>query len=343
MSITELVCRVLGFVAPMNERLSRLRANLIPTNILLMLALGVIVAGTGRTVAIVLAARKAPAPQPLSDLLLNPRPTRNYVALEGRLVPDARIDFEEEGSQGNLELADHAWVPLVDRASGKAILVQVPAGRSFDTNGDDVTVEGMLRPIPRAVSRQLSQGNYMHAGRSIDSRFMLVEGRRPGSLTGPFLYGGIAAILLLPMAWSTLTRNVIFMPADRAPGATLVAQQGSLPVLVSGRLAFDARTSQFFTNMPAVIQRMDSGDTALVSHLETSRTVWGMKTDVRSGAWVLAIRAGSVTNAEAGHVFWGSKKLHAIRFRYVSGLTGASERAVVASAVTDPVLLFQGR
>ena len=95
--------------------------------------------------------------------------------------------------------------------------------------------------------------------------------------------------------------------------------------------------------MPAAMGRTQNGDTTLFSHIETSTTVWGMKTNERSGVWVLGIRPGSVTEMQPGHVFWGTRKFQAVRFRYVSALTGTSERAVVASALRDPAPLFQGR
>ena len=46
---------------------------------------------------------------------------------------------------------------------------------------------------------------------------------------------------------------------------------------------------------------------------------------------MLAMRPGSITEVQAGYVFWGLKKMRATRFRYVNAMTGASERAVVAS------------
>ena len=344
MSPVEIWYRVLGLVAPVNQRMSRFRVNFIPTNLAVMFVLGLTAAGCGRTFFAVLEARSAPERQPLSELLGTPRPP-NYVAVEGRLATDARIDVGPKGSVGNLQTTDYAWAPLVDRSTRKAILVQFPADRTFDPNAEEVTVEGMLRPITRDVSRQLSQKNFMHAGLSIDRRFMLVEGRRPGSLGGPMWYGGIAAIMLLALVWTTMTRNVVFMPSDRAPVVGGVAAQASAtePLLVSGTLAMDAATRRFFTNMPAAMGRTQNGDTTLFSHIETSTTVWGMKTNERSGLWVLGIRSGSITEAQPGHVFWGTRKFQAIRFRYVSALTGTSEHAVVASALRDPAPLFQGR
>ena len=342
MGIVEGVYRVLGAIAPINQRMWRFRVNFVPANLILMFALGVMASICWRSTVTVLQSRRAPAAQPLGALLSGGRPTRNFVALEGRLAADARLSFGKNGAPGNLELADHTWAPLRDDATGKAILVQFAAGYSFPAPGTSVRLEGMLRPVTSAVSKRLAQTKYMHAGIPIERRFMLVEGRRPGPLVRPAVVGSVCTILVLAMAWATLTRNVIFMPDDSpSPGwAGAVAGQTPELLLVSGTLALDAKTRRFFTNMPAIIRRLDTGDTAIVSHIETKSTYMGMTTEQHSGLWVLAMRPGSMTETQAGHVFWGRQKLRAIRFRYISATTGQSERAVVACAAADPMLML---
>lgn len=67
----------------------------------------------------------------------------------------------------------------------------------------------------------------------------------------------------------------------------------------------------------------------------------GMKTTEHSGVWMLVMRAGSITEAQAGYVFWGFKKMRATRFRYVNAMTGASERAVVARPAEAGVAVLQ--
>jgi hypothetical protein len=344
MAFVEGVYRVLGAVARINERLRRRRLNFVPANFLLMLFLGTIAVTSWNTAAGVLRSRRMlDAPQ-LSTLLSGGRPLRSYVALQGRLMTDARLAFGEKGSAGNLERTDYTWVPLRDDATRKAILVQFPADHQFPENGSDVTLEGMLRPVTSTVSRQLSQDSYVYAGMPIERRFMLVEGERPGSLGFPVTTASICALLVLALAWATLTRNVIFLPDDGAPSAgaaTMFDRPSQEPVLVSGTLTLDRKTRRFFNNMPAVIHRMDSGETALVSHIETSSTFMGLKTNQHSGLWVLGIRPGSITEAQAGHVFWGLEKRRALRFRYVCAMTGTSARAVVASAGEHAAPLFQ--
>jgi hypothetical protein len=344
MAFVEGVYRVLGAVARINERLWRRRLNFVPANVLLMIFLGTLAVTSWNNAASVLRSRRMLEAPPLSALLSGERPLRNYVALQGRLMTDARLAFGEKDSAGNLEPTDYAWVPLLDDATGKAILVQFAANHSLPANGSDVTLQGMLRPVTSTVSRQLSPDRYVHSGMPIERRFMLVEGGRPGSLAFPVTTASVWTLLVLALVWATLTRNVIFLPDDGAPsaGAAMMFDRSSQePLLVSGTLTHDGKTRRFFNNMPALIHRMDSGETALVSHIETSSTFMGMKTAQHSGLWILGIRPGSITEAQVGHVFWGRDKRRAIRFRYVCAMRGTSARAVIASAGEHAASLFQ--
>jgi hypothetical protein len=334
MAIVEGVYRLLGAIAPFNQRLGRRRINLIPANVLLMFGLGALAVVSWNSVARVLASRRPPAPQTVDALISGTRFARGYVAVQGRLMADSRLALEAKSSSGQPDSADDTWTPLVDAASGQAILVQLDAKHAFPANGAEVTVEGMLRPVNSLVARRLKETRFVHAGVAIDRRFMLVAGRQAASLQRPLVSGTVFGVLAFAVLWSTLTRNVVFMPAEPAlsGGRTDLLETGSTePVLVSGKLALDGKTRRFFTNMPAVVQRIETGETALLSPIVTSSTFFGVKTNEQSGVWMLAMRPGSITEVQVGYVFWGVKKMRATRFRYVNATTGASERAVVAS------------
>ena len=344
MAFVEGVYRVLGAVAPINERLSRHRLNFVPANILLMVFVGTVAVTGWNNAAAVLRSRRTVEAPPLSSLMAGERPRRNYVALQGRIMTDTPLAVSTAGSAGNLALADYAWVPLLDDATGKAILVQFAADHSFPPNGSDVTLQGILRPVPSTLSKQLSQDRFQHAGMPIERRFILVEGKRPGSLVFPVTTASVGGLFVLALAWATMTRNVVFLPDDGAPsaGAAMMFERPSHePLLVSGKLTLEGKTRRFFNNMPALIHRTASGDTALVSHIETSSTFMGLKTGQHSGVWVLGIRPGSITDAQIGHVFWGREKRQALRFRYVCAVTGRSDCAVVATAGAHAAPLFQ--
>lgn len=343
MAIVEGVYRLLGLIAPVNQRLGRFRVNFIPCNILLLFGVGTLAIISGNSVVRVLASRRAPEPQTVDALVSRTRFAQGYVAVQGQLMADARLSLERQSSP-KLELADLTWAPLVDTASGRAVLVQFDAEHAFPANGADVVVEGMLRPVNSLVAQRIKPNKYVHAGIPIDRRLMLVAGRKPGSLNGPLVTGIVFGACALALLWLMLNRNVVFMPA----GATMSGGHVGLldaapgePILVSARLALDAKTRRFFTNMSAVVQRTESGDTALLSPIVTSSTYFGIKTNEHSGVWMLVMRPGSITEAQAGYVFWGVRKMRATRFRFVNAMTGAPEQAVVASASDVPGAALQ--
>ena len=144
--MTSSVYRLLGLLAPINQRASQLRTNFIPANVLLMLALGAIVFLNVNRISTVMKARTPPNPQPVGEFLVKTRFAGGYVAPQGRLATDARLDFDQQSAGGNLTLTDYTWVPLVDRQSGEALLVQFDANESFDQASEDIAIPGILRP-----------------------------------------------------------------------------------------------------------------------------------------------------------------------------------------------------
>ena len=189
-SPVELVYRLLGLLAPINQRLAWFRVNFIPSHVTLLIALAAIIFLNVNTIAAVRAKRAAPEPQPVSRLLATPTTLSSYVALEGRLATDARIAFDEQSAAGNLILTDYTWVPLADGAAREAILVQFEADHAFDDSGENVVIEGTLVPIMPAIKRHLEAMNFVRSGTRIVPRYLLVAGRRPGSLTTSDSSGG---------------------------------------------------------------------------------------------------------------------------------------------------------
>ena len=323
MAVVEGVYRLLGAIAAINERLGRLRINLIPVNILLMVGLGALSAVSWNSVARVLASRRPPQVQTVKALLATTRFAQGYVAVQGRLMTESRLSF-----------GDYTWVPLGDAETGRAVLVMYAVGHALPADATDVSVEGILRPVNSAIGQRLKETKYVQSGIPVDRRFMIIAGRQPGSLQGPLVTGIVFGSLALALAWSMVRRNVVFMPADgmqSGGSAALFGTPSAEPLLVSGTLSLDAKTRQFFNNMPAVVHRLETGDIALLSRINTSSTFFGVKTKDQTGMWMLPMRPGSITDAQSGYLFWGFSKMRATRFRFVNALTGASERAVVSS------------
>lgn len=198
---------------------------------------------------------------------------------------------------------------------------------------------GVLAPINQWMSRY--RVNFIPA--NVLLLFALVVFRRPASLTTPSVVIAVSVVLVVSMVWLTLNRNVVFMRADGAPFSGGAAHQGPpQPLFVSGTLTFGGETRRFFPNMPGTITRADSGNIVFVSLIETSSTVWGLKRVEHSAVWLLCIQAGSISDVQAGNMFWGTRKRRAIRLRFVNGVTGKQGRAVIRSATADHLAILYG-
>jgi hypothetical protein len=227
---------------------------------------------------------------------------------------------------------DRTWAPLLDEGTGKALMVQLARGRRNHEEPEDLTLQGMLRPLPPNLHNRLASSGFKFAGVPVEPRFMLVEGEHPQDFASGALLAGGAGLLLLAFVVATFWRNVVF----RAEGATgsdaLSIVQRSQKLFVSGKMTLNEKTKQHFANMPAAVGTLETGEIALVSNIDASSRFMGVKTSDRAGFWTIAIVPSSVTDAETGHVFAGFKKRPAVRFRYRDGLTGKQERVVVATA-----------
>jgi hypothetical protein len=322
--------------------MSRYRVNFIPANAMLMFALGVFIVLNVNRLMTSIKMSTPPTPQRVGELLSTARVAGGYVAPQGQLATGSRIKFDSRSAGGTRSLMNHTWIPLLDRRSGEALLVQFDA-KDFDQGSDIVTIQGTLRPIPPAVARRVAGPNAFNAAMRIDRRFVLIPDRGPGSLTTPSVVIAVSTVLLVSMVWLTLNRNVVFMRADGHPFSGGVSHQGPpQPLFVSGTLTFGGKTRRFFTNMPGTITRTDTGNIVFVSLIETSSTVWGLKRVEHSGVWSLSIQAGSISDVQAGDVFWGTQKRRAIRLRFVDGVTGKQGRAVIGSATADPLAMLYG-
>src|SRR4051812_48211476 len=121
MAIVEGVYRVLGVIAPINQRLGRTRVNLVPINIALIIALGGLSLVSWNSVVRVLQSRRALEPQTVDVVLSKTRFSGTYVSVQGRLMGNSRLTYGQQDASGNLKLADYTWAPMVDQASGQGL------------------------------------------------------------------------------------------------------------------------------------------------------------------------------------------------------------------------------
>ncbi|HKE84458.1 MAG TPA: hypothetical protein VKB50_11910 [Vicinamibacterales bacterium] len=330
-----IVNHVLGALAKTNSVLWRHRINFIPLNVALAILLAAL--GIASLESTVDALRNAEAPSKVSlEQIRANAINQNYVSVSGVSVPEAVYEYGNKGSDGKLTSVDRSWYPLVDAENQRVLLVQHvgPVG-----GGDAIVrnVEGMLRDLDTSLATKLAAERYEIDGFPVERRYMLVEGERPGS---PWLYGIATAAIGGVLACGTIVtvkRNTIFQASGHQvssfPDADLAEPAR---VSVTGDLALDEKTVRSFVEMPAMLVLKD-GAPVIASNIDASRRFMGFTTTKRSGIWVIAIAAGTVSEGEFGHVFYGLTRRNAFRFSYTDSLDRKKRRAIIAS--DDPAML----
>jgi hypothetical protein len=201
---------------------------------------------------------------------------------------------------------------------------------------------GLLAPVSRRLSRfrlNLISGNlfvmiFLAASVVANTNRVMREGTNN---TTPLVVIVVACVLLLSCLWLWLNKAVVFAPSDTVPIPGSLQKPMLESLLVSGVFTSDGRTWQFFTNAPGSLTRAESGDSGVITLVDGALSVWGTLPVEHPGMWVAPIRAGSITDLQSGHVFWGQQKLPAVRFRFVNKITKQPDRAVIASAELDPL------
>lgn len=332
MQLTDTVYRVLGIVASVNRRLWLIRVNFIPLNAALMVLLaGGVVVGADQ-LGDAASNRKDAVPQTLAVLLSAGEAEQSYVTVQGTLYADAPLEYGTEAANGKPGTVERSWAPLLDEGTGKALMVELARGRRTQKDPQDTALTGMLRPLPPFLHKHLAATAFKHRGVTVESRFMLVEGEQPPALTSGVLLACACGVLLLAFATAIFRRNVVFRSAGAAPADALGTLPADARLLVSGRLCLNEKTNQYFSNMPAAIGTIETGETVIVSNIDASSRFMGMKTSDRAGLWAMTFRPGTVHDAEDGHVFDGWTKRRALRFRFMNDATGRQECAVIAFA-----------
>jgi hypothetical protein len=339
MGVLEPLFRVLGVVASVNRRLYLTRVNFVPLNFVLIGGLAAGVYFGFDELRESLQNRTTASPQALAVILAGGSPTQDFVSLTGTMFTEAKLEYETTRKDGTKTVA-RVWVPLVDRASNKLLFVEPSQSHVADGPPREMTVTGMLRPLPPILQRKLATDGFMYGGIGVDNRFMLAEGAVPGSPGRAIALFCASGVLLAMFVFAVVNRNLIFLPTPLGSDVTS-GDTAAGTVFVSGKLQLGERT-QFFVNMPAGFGSLPTGEFAIVSNIDASPHFMGVKTSDRAGLWVMTMRRGSVSETQSGYLFWGFKKFRATRFRYVNATSEKQEQAVLAATSGDPALVLQG-
>lgn len=323
-----LLYRMMGLVAQLNQRLSRMRINLIPLNWAAMVGLGALLAASAAGWQDAHANGQTPRTVSVGQVLAHTQMDKNFVSVQGVLVPGSGFDLKENGT------IKHVWLPMVDVPGHRAILVQ----RDADGGGQaaQATITGMLRPMDSELKTKVQGDGSAVDGVPLDTDYMLVEGQQPGSAALWALGTVLSAVLLALFVITFLTKYVVFQKVDRAPGA-LAGADGSdvdpaqgADVRVTGTFLLDAKTAQRFLDVPAGYGTLESGETIFASNIDASNRFMGMTTSKRAGIWSLVLQNGTARVGEHGLLYAGTAVRPALKLSYVEAATGKPASAILS-------------
>jgi hypothetical protein len=317
---------VLGAVAKMNATMWRNRINFVPINVLLIGIMTLVGFGTVTDAIESLHNASAPLSVSVGQIHDDPRLVQNYVSVTGVDFPIALFEYGSKGS------VDKSWTPLLDPASRRILLVQ-RSGRPAGGDPHESTLTGMLRELDADVRTSLASQNDTVQGAPVETRYMLVAGEQPANpmtsaLISVLLFGVVALFLL-----ATVNSNTIFQKANLGSPVSKLKSVESLAVGGTGTFAFEQSgevVERQFIDMPSVLAHLENGNPALFSNIDASSRFMGFTTSDRSGIWSLAIDAGSVHDAQAGFLYWGTTRRPAYRFAYRTA-RGAKRRAIITA------------
>ena len=324
-----LVYRLMGMVALLNQRLSRTRINLIPLNWAAMIGLGILIGAAVNELHDASANGATPRPVSVATLLAQPSMDKNYVAVQGLLVPDAGFDEKEDGGS----TVEHTWVPMVDVQGKQAFLVERASAGGGGQPAQTI-VTGMLRPIDSELRTKAQEGGGNIDGVPLSLDYMLVEGQHPGSAV---LWGSVAALASLLLALfviTFLTKYVVFQkvplaPGRRMEGADVDPDQGA-NVRVTGSFLLDGQNAQRFLDVPAGYGALETGEIAFVSNIDASKRFMGMTTSSRRGLWTVILQNGSARVLDHGLLYSGFSVRPALRLDYREAATGKPGQAILS-------------
>jgi hypothetical protein len=344
----EIVHRVLGIIAAIGNRLSRLSINFIKLNWVAMIGLGFLLTFAANETRYALANDRTPRAISVADALAHQDIDRNFVAVSGTLVATAL--FRETNSRHGVTTVKASYFPLIDRAAGRALLVKRKGDVADRRGSEETTVSGMLMPIDGDLAAELRKTGGRVDDLPIDTEYVLEAGRAPGDLVTWALTGIGSAALLLALLVVWQRRYVIFR-AERtgaaADGGVPAAAVPRIDLRASGTFTLPEQKPRRFLAMPAALLAGPAGAPVLAANVDASSNIMGVRVADRRGIWTLELPADVADALEPGYQYLGFGRRPAFRIRHrgaggkdrvtVVSCADATQRSALAALLAQPL------
>jgi hypothetical protein len=298
--------RILGLLAAVSYRMSRLRINFVPVNIVVLVLLVVVAQHGVRMIAEARASKPAAQRLTVSDVLSDRARRQPHIELQGFI--DAGVVLESgrkrRGQEQSVRI-DEKYAPMVDETGRRGLLIRLPRGWRYASA--TMTVTGMLRPMPAGIRKALIDAGGTMNRISVNPDYFLAIGEAPATtMQGGSLVLG-CSLVLLPWGVVLFRRHVIFRPTPgiRAASAYTAHHCGDVDMRFSGRMTLNGRHAQWFVAVPAAASMTPSEGLTFLSNIDASRSFMGIRTATRVGTWASSYAPDTILNLRLGEQFVG--------------------------------------
>lgn len=329
----ELVYRLLGFFAAINQWMGRNSIYFVPLNVIALLgslglaAGGLIAAATAFDQLDSAPVEVTPVTATLDSVLDGAHAEGAYIAVTAELEPDLLLQYgtQKTGSE-ELQSVDVAWAPFIDRRKGRALYIELEGKVAPIARRGQYTATGVLEKLDTRVATELQKTAGRAGPFAVDTQNMLHEGEKPAtraSVEAQLTFGGILLAISSPIALLFLvtmsTNSIIFRktpPGSGAHASQAVATGAKPgPIFASGNFNLDRKHFRIFNFVPAAAGRMENGEIGALCNVNASSSFMGITTAKREGIWHFAAAPADLVAVETGELYFGFKRRPSLRLR----------------------------
>ena len=317
--------RVLGIGAGVNDATSRFSINLIPFNMLLIFSLGLGAFFCFIFGLIGVEESGPPHAVRFAEVLAHPDTTPTWIKTTGNLVPV--LSLEEKLGDGEGSVTD-TWVPLVDGAAKKGLLVRVADPAASEGPQRTVEITGRLTSLGPELQKELQKTKGKLEGIEISTEWAIHEGHTSADPTTFFCVAVGLGLCCLPLLAAFVLRNVIFR---KGPGAEDPPTAGGpLDLRTTGHFILEGRVRQRFLSVPSGCELTQNGELILYANIDASSKFYGFTTERRQGVWTILIPLSGLKTPETGWMYLGLDTRPALRLKFQTPYGGGQDEAVLS-------------
>ncbi|WP_125206229.1 hypothetical protein [Capsulimonas corticalis] len=314
--------------------MSRSRINFVPINWIMMIVLATVFVGSLTSIQKGMTMNHTPIQTSVQALITDPSLMGKYVTVTGELKPDIAYQYGNKKSDGSFDV-DDTWMLMVTPQTVNGIFVKVPNADFDDKKPRQVLVTGTWESMDSNLESEVDKENFKADGLNVNVVNVLNAGAAPPQPGIWVLVMAVSGVLLAAFIVTFLRQYVIFQaqPASGFSSSNVSPAAPPSVIRVTGEFAIEMRDRKRFLNVPTNPTTLENGHLALLSNIDASSRFFGVKTNNRSGVWLVAIVPASIQNVTRGSFYLGGRSFPAIRFRYEDGVN-SSRKTVVLSLPT---------